>query len=444
MPLPVLRNSVFSFVTAALLLSCASSPPEEDVSAGPGMMPRASRNTNVTPGITVLVRDSIGLLAGKRVGLLTNQTGVNEKGVSDIDLLRQAESDPRAKGMKLTMLFSPEHGIRGTEDRTHILDSKDQATGLPIISLYGENTLPPPDSALDQLDALVIDLQDIGARPWTYVATMVYAVRAAGQHKIPVLVLDRPNPISGDIVEGPVLDSTLAFAGSQSTARWAQPTALYPIPLRHGMTMAELAKFYEQVLELHADLHAIPMYNWRRSRWYDKTGLPWVNPSPNMTSLASATLYPGIVLLEAANVSVGRGTPEPFQWVGAPWMDAKKVIDYLDDRPHPGVKFSTETQTPDNPTDQRYGGKRMKGIKITITNRAYLQTTRLGAWLMWAIKKTHPEEFKVDSSGFSHLFGLADTRARINAGEDPDQIVDGTLPATVEFRRRTRPFLMYP
>jgi uncharacterized protein YbbC (DUF1343 family) len=390
------------------------------------------------------MRDSLYLLAGKRVGLLTNQTGVNEKGVSDVDLLRQAESDPRVKGMKLTMLFSPEHGIRGTEDRLNILDSKDVATGLPIISLYGENTLPPPDSALAQLDALVIDLQDIGARPWTYVATMVYAVRAAGQHKIPVLVLDRPNPISGEIVEGPVLDSTLAYAGSQSNERWAQPTALYPIPLRHGMTMGELARFYNDVLGLQADLHVIPMQGWRRSRWFDKTGLPWVNPSPNMTSLTSATLYPGIVLLESANVSVGRGTPIPFQWVAAPWMDAKKVIDYLEDRPHPGVKFSVESYTPNNPTDKRYGGKSMKGIKITVVNRTALQTTRLGAWLMWAIKKTHPDSFKVDSSSFSHLFGLADTRARINAGEDPDQIVDGTLPATVEFRRRTRPYLIYP
>ena len=194
--------------------------------------------------------------------------------------------------------------------------------------------------------------------------------RRGDSTRSPVLVLDRPNPIDGEIVEGPVLDSSLAYAGSQSDERWAQPTALYPIPLRHGMTMGELAKFYNEVLELQADLHVIPMQNWRRSRWYDKTGLPWVNPSPNMTSLTSATLYPGIVLLESANVSVGRGTPVPFQWVGAPWMDAKKVIDYLDDRPHPGVKFSVETLHAEQARrTSATAGKTMKGIRITIVNR---------------------------------------------------------------------------
>ncbi len=434
-------RAAFATLAALIALACASGgSSEEDIPVDRGA-PRPSNK--VRPGISVLISDSLSLLAGKRVGLLTNQTGVDEHGVSDADLLMRASKDSTGRGMQLTVLFSPEHGIRGTEDRTGIADEKDPATGLPVISLYGRNVLPPPDSALDQLDAVVIDLQDIGARPWTYVASMVYAVRAAGQHHLPVLVLDRPNPIGGTLVEGPVLDSSLAYAGSQSAERPAQPTALYPIPLRHGMTMGELARFYDDALGLHADLHVIAAQGWRRSRWFDKTGLPWVNPSPNMTSLTAATLYPGIVLLESANLSVGRGTSVPFQWVGAPWMDAKKVIDMLDDRSHPGVKFSIESQTPVNPTDKRYAGKTMRGVRITITDRNALQTSRLGAWFMWAIWKTHPDSFRPDSSGFAHLFGV-NVREALRRGDDPDQIIDATLPATVDFRRRVRRFLLYP
>jgi uncharacterized protein YbbC (DUF1343 family) len=394
------------------------------------------------PGITVLLRDSLELLENKRVGLLTNQTGIDENGVSDADLLVEASKKGKAPGMKLLMLFSPEHGIRGTEDHTNVAGGVDKSTGLPIISLYGNNVLPPPDSALDQIDALVIDLQDIGARPWTYPASVVYAMRAAAQHHVMVLVLDRPNPVNGQDVEGPVLDSALAWAGSQSPERPAQPTALYPIPLRHGMTMGELAKLYNSELQLGADLHVIPMANWRRSRWFDRTGLPWVNPSPNMTSLAAATLYPGLVILEPSNVSVGRGTPIPFQWVGAPWMNAKKVINVLDDFTHPGVKFSVETETPVKPTDFRYNGKTMKGIRITVTDRSVLQTSRLGAWIAFAIKKTYPDSFKVDSLGFARTFGEP-VRDKLLKGLDPDQIIDSSLAATVEFKRKTKRFLIY-
>ncbi len=337
------KRTVFAAVAGiagVIALACASTPrddPDPDTQQGLQMtMSQRKQAMKTLPGITVLLRDSLELLENKRVGLLTNQTGIDENGVSDADLLVEASKKGKAPGMKLVMLFSPEHGIRGTEDHTNVAGGVDKSTGLPIISLYGNNVLPPPDSALDQIDALVIDLQDIGARPWTYPASVVYAMRAAAQHHVMVLVLDRPNPINGQDVEGPVLDSALAWAGSQSPERSAQPTALYPIPLRHGMTMGELAKLYNSELQLGADLHVIPMANWRRSRWFDRTGLPWVNPSPNMTSLAAATLYPGLVILEPSNVSVGRGTPIPFQWVGAPWMNAKKVINVLDDFTHPG------------------------------------------------------------------------------------------------------------
>ena len=425
-----------------LILACASAPnPDEDQPLTPPGQRR--QPDKVLPGISVLMRDSLELLAGKKVGLLTNQTGIDENRVSDIDRFVQAQKDPRAAGMQLTLLFSPEHGIRGTEDRTGIADSKDAATGIPIISLYGNNVLPPPDSALDKIGALVIDLQDLGARPWTYVASMVYAVRAAGKHNLPVLVLDRPNPITGEIVEGPVLDSSVAYAGSQSPERPAEPTALYPIPLRHGMTMGELARFYNEVLELHADLHVIPMQGWRRTMWFDRTKLPWVNPSPNMTSLTAATLYPGIVILESANVSVGRGTDSPFQWVAAPWMNAEKVKDLLDDRQIPGVKFTIEEKRPEHATDFRFNGRRMRGVKITITDRNALQTSRLGAVLLWCIREVNGDSLKVDSTGFVHLFGMVGVRKELERGMEPEQIVDESLPAVVEFRQRTRRFLLY-
>jgi uncharacterized protein YbbC (DUF1343 family) len=437
------RALLFSLaaIGAVIGIACASAPsPEDEMPRAPGV-PRQPVKT--LPGISVLLRDSLELIAGKKIGILTNQTGIDENRVSDIDRLTGASKDPRAGGMQLVVIFAPEHGIRGTEDHPDVASEVDKATGIPIISLYGRNVLPPPDSALDKIQALLIDLQDIGARPWTYPASMVYAVRAAAQHHIPVFVLDRPNPIGGEMVEGPVLDSALAYAGSESPERHAQPTALYPIPLRHGMTMGELALFYNSVLDLQAELHVIQVEGWRRSRWFDRTGLPWVNPSPNMTSLTAATLYPGMVILETANVSVGRGTPIPFQWVGAPWMDAKKVKNLLDDFTHPGVTFSVETQTPNKPTDFRYGGKKMEGIRITITDRSVLQTSRLGAWLAWSIKKTHPDSMKVDSLGFARTFGQP-VRDKLAKGLDPDQIIDSSLAATVEFRRRNKRFLLYP
>jgi uncharacterized protein YbbC (DUF1343 family) len=424
----------------SLAIACAGS------AARRGEIGRERTGGGVRPGITVLLEDSLKLIEGKRIGLLTNQTGIDEHGVSDVDLLYRlgtAQRDGARQAPKLVALLSPEHGIRGTEDRTDLANGRDERTGLPIFSLYGATTLAPPDSVMRALDALIIDLQDLGARPWTFVATMVYALRSAAQNHTAVLVLDRPNPITGRRVEGPLLDSSVAYAGTHTAKRAAKPTALYPVPLRHGMTMGELALFYNDVLGLHADLHAIPMSGWRRSMWFDETGLPWVRPSPNMPSLASATVYPGTVLLEATNVSVGRGTGEAFQHVGAPWLDAERAVALLHERELAGVRFDAERFTPQNPTDKKYGGVSVRGIRIVVTDRERLQVARLGAALFWAIARTNGDSLRVRVKSFDELFGVPSAREALLRGADPDSLIDASLPATVAFEQHSKKYWLY-
>jgi len=423
-----------ALATLALLLACIGSMPKDHARQGAG---------HVHPGITVLITDSAALIDGKRVGLLTNQTGVDEHGVSDIDLLMKRQTTKGAAGPKLTALFSPEHGIRGTEDRTNLANGTDQRTGIPIYSLYGATTLAPPDSVLKNLDVLAIDLQDLGARPWTFVATMVYAMRAAAAQHVRVLVLDRPNPITGTHVEGPLLDTSFAFAGTHSSARAATPTALYPIPSRHGLTLGELARFYNDVLQLHTDLVVVPVQGWRRVDWFDQTKLPWIKPSPNMPNLTSATLYPGVVWLEGTNISVGRGTESAFQLVGAPWLDAKKTIDLLDSRSLPGVKFSRERFTPSHPGDDKYGGVSIDGIRIIITDRERLNTARLGAALIWAAIQVKGDSVRFQQKGFNQLFGVPGAREAFVSGADPDSLIDASVPATIAFEQSTRKYRIY-
>jgi uncharacterized protein YbbC (DUF1343 family) len=426
------RKSMLASLVA--VLACMGSTPMEHARHGAG---------HVRPGITVLLSDSAALIDGKRVGLLTNQTGVNEKGVSDIDLLNRRQTEHATSGPRLVALFSPEHGIRGTEDRTNLTSGRDARTGIPIYSLYGATTLAPPDSALKTIDVLAIDLQDLGARDWTFVATMVYAMRAAAQQHVRVLVLDRPNPITGSHVEGPLLDTAFAFAGTHSSARAATPTALYPIPMRHGLTMGELAKFYNDVLGIHADLHVIPVTGWRRIDWFNDTKLPWIKPSPNMPNLTSATLYPGVVWLEATNISVGRGTPEAFQLIGAPWLNAKKAIDLLETRGLPGIKFSEERFTPSHPGDDKYGGVSINGIRMTITDRERLNTARLGAALLWAAIQLNRDSIRFQEKGFNQLFGVRGGREAFMSGADPDSLIDASVPATIAFEQMTKRYRLY-
>jgi uncharacterized protein YbbC (DUF1343 family) len=395
----------------------------------------------VRPGITILLGDSIQLIRGKRIGLLTNQTGINEKGTSDIDLLRDKKA--RDAAVSLVQLFSPEHGLRGTEDRTNIASGIDQKSGLPVYSLYGQQTMAPPDSLLSKLDALVFDLQDIGTRTWTYVGAMVYSMRAAARLHKPFIVLDRPNPISGYIIEGPVLDSALANPEDPTAARAGQAYALWPIPLRHGMTMGELALYFNDVLKIHANLHVVPAQGWRRDVWFDLTGLPWVKPSPNMPDLHSAILYPGLVAFESTNLSVGRGTPGAFQRIGAPWLNAAATVALLKDREIPGVRFFNESFTPVNPSDGKYGGQTIPGIKIVVINRSALQSARVGASLLWAINKTAGNKLTIENRGFDLRFDAPAVRQALLRGDDPDVLIDREYKAAYAFRDATRQYLIY-
>ena len=395
----------------------------------------------VRPGISVLMSDSLDLIRGRRIGLLTNQTGIDEHGNSDIDVLRGKQAVD-AK-VNLVQLFSPEHGLRGTEDTQNIASGVDQKSGLPVYSLYGRETMAPPDSILRTLNGLVFDLQDIGTRTWTYVGAMIYSMRAAARNNIPFIVLDRPNPVTGYIIEGPLLDSSLANPEDPAPGRPGQAYALWPMPLRHGMTMGEMARYFNDVLQINAKLHVIPALGWRRDVWFDLTGLPWVRPSPNMPSLQSAMLYPGLVAFEATNLSVGRGTPEAFQRVGAPWLNAAATVAILRDREIPGVRFYAESFTPVSPSDGKYGGQTIPGIKIVIINRSALQAARVGATLLWAIRRSAGAQLTIRDREFDLRFGSRSDREAILRGEDPDVLIDREYRAAYAFREKTRQYLIY-
>lgn len=395
----------------------------------------------VKPGISILLGDSMELIRGKRIGLLTNQTGINEKGESDIDLLRSERA--KKANVNLAVLFSPEHGIRGTEDRENLANGVDQKSGLPIISLYGAQTIAPPDSEMRKIDVLVFDLQDIGTRTWTYVGAMIYSMRAAARTGKTIVVLDRPNPLSGFFVEGPMLDSAIANPEDPTPARAGQAYALYPTPLRHGMTMGEMALFFNDVLNIKANLKVVPMRGWRRELWFDRTGLPWVKPSPNMPTLQSAMLYPALVAFEGSNLSVGRGTPTAFQLIGAPWLKAPETVALLRSRDLRGLRFLVEDFTPQNPTDGKYSQQKLHGIRFLVTNRTSMQPSRLGAALLWAIAKTSGENLKLNDRTFDLRFGSARIREALLRGEDPDAIIDRELRPAFDFRERTRRYLLY-
>ena len=414
--------------------ACAAAPRAQDAR-------KASERPVFRPGITVLLDDSLSVVAGHRIALITNHTGVDAKGVSDVELLQH---DPRAvrAHVQLIRLFSPEHGIRGTQDVTDLPDEMDVKSGLMVHSLYRRETVPPPDSLLRDLDALVFDLQDIGTRTWTYVGVMIYAMRAAARVGIPFVVLDRPNPLGGR-AEAPLLDSLLANAEDPTPQRRGQAYALYPTPLRHGMTIGELARLFAAELNIPVQLSVVRMSGWRRTMWWDETGMPWVVPSPAMVSPVSALVYPALVPFEGSNVSVGRGTSLPFQRFGAPWMDAKAVARLLEERDLGGVRFEAERFTPSAPGDGKYARKEIPGVRIIIEQRDRVQAARIGASVLWALHKTAPDSLRITATPFDLRFGASAAREALLRGEDPDEVIDRRQPGLVAFQRRVKRFLLY-
>jgi uncharacterized protein YbbC (DUF1343 family) len=422
---------MIALLSLTILAGCHTAvPPVVDGPASP-----------VRPGLAVLLDDSIHVIRGRRIGLITNQTGVDQRRQSAIDLLGGQRA--RAAGADLVRLYSPEHGIRGTEDRTNLADEVDARTGLQIVSLYGATTMPPPDSTLRDIQVLVFDLQDIGTRTWTYVGVMLYAMQSAARLGIPFVVLDRPNPISGLHASGPLLDSAIANPYPHTAQRPGRAYALWPMPLRHGLTMGEMARFYNAELAIGAQLHVIPAAGWRRGMWYDQTGLPWVRPSPNMPDLMSALIYPSLVAFEGSNVSVGRGTPDAFQRFGAPWLRAGEVARLLEERRLPGVRFVVDSFTPRAPGDNKYPDRLIPGVRIEVTDRDRVRSGELGAAVLWAIHRTSPDSLRITDQSFDLRFGSRQVREAILGGEDFQAALARHQPAANAFAARAAPYLIY-
>jgi uncharacterized protein YbbC (DUF1343 family) len=361
--------------------------------------PPALRNGRVQTGIDVLTAAQFAPLAKKRIGLITNHSGLDSKGRRTVDLLFKA---PKAK---LVSIFTPEHGLAGLADEK-VPSSKDSATGLPVYSLYGE-TKRPTEKSLADLDAMVFDIQDAGARFYTYVTTLGYALEAAAAAGKEFYVLDRPNPLTGLAVQGPVLEKELrSFTG------------YFPMPVRHGMTVGEAARMFNGENQIGAKLHVVKMQGYRRSDWFDETGLMWVNPSPNLRTLAEATLYPGVAMVEGANVSVGRGTGTPFEFVGAPWIDARDLTAYLNKRRIQGVRFVPVQFTP---ASHRYENQVCQGIQIVLLDRQALDSPALGAEIAGALWQLYPRNFQIDKT--LHSIGSRDVLKALKEGKDPQWIL---------------------
>jgi uncharacterized protein YbbC (DUF1343 family)/CubicO group peptidase (beta-lactamase class C family) len=376
-------------------------------------------DAEVLTGIDVLERDNFKQLAGMRVGLVTNHTGRNRAGRPTIDVLH------KAAGVKLVALFSPEHGIRGLMDEK-VSDSKDDKTGLPIYSLYGETRRPKAEQLKD-LDALVFDIQDIGTRFYTYISTLGYVMEEAARVRLPVFVLDRPNPIGGVEVEGPIADADkLSFI------------AYHRIPVRHGMTVGELAKLFNEERKINCDLRVVRMENWRRGMWLDATNLTWVNPSPNMRSLAEATLYPGIGLLETTNLSVGRGTDTPFEVIGAPWLDGQRLAAYLNNQKIAGVRFVPVRFTPKASV---FKNEECGGVNVIVTDRTRFRPVQAGLEIAIALRRLYPSEWKVDD--YARLLVNAETLAAVKRADEPEAITRLWASPLNEFRRARARALIY-
>ena len=378
----------------------------------------------VRPGIEVFLADVPAALRGKRVGLITNHTGIDRSRVPDIDLIAQHPH------LKLVALLAPEHGIRGdVAPGVKIVDETDPRTGVPVYSLYTAEDRGPTPEMLKDVDVLVYDLQEVGGRTWTYVSTMALSMQAAVRKRIPFVVLDRPNPIGGDIVEGALLDPAFkSFVG------------MYPIPARHGMTVGELATLFNRRFGVGADLIVARVENWRRSQWFDETGLPWVNPSPNLRSLAAVTNYPGSVYFEGTNLTEGRGTDRPFEQIGASWLDATAVAAAMNAMGLPGIRFEPITMVVAQ-NAAKFPGQTIRAIRFVITDRLTYRPVRTSLLLIDAIKRQHPSDFTWGAS-IDRLTGSDEVRRAIDEGRLPDLLEEWDREAAA-FRESRKPFLLY-
>lgn len=391
------------------------------VAAQPALTPYAGlpplRSEPLPVGIDVLEAEDFAPLAGRRIGLITNHSGVDAAGHSTLERLRQAP------GVKLVAVFSPEHGLHGNLD-TRIASGAD--SGLPIYSLYGATLRPTPDM-LQGIDTLVFDIQDAGARFYTYITTMAYAMEAAAKQGLSFYVLDRPNPLGGEAVQGPLPDQDQrSFTG------------YFPLPVRHGMTVGELARMFNAENHIGVDLHVVTMHGYRRNEWHDQTARPWISPSPNLRNLTEATLYPGVGLIEGANISVGRGTPTPFELLGAPWIDGVVLARRLNARNIPGVRFEPATFTP---TDNSYRQQACHGVRIRLLDRKSLDSPLLGIELAHALYALYPEKFQLDRTLGS--IGARQTLEAIRSGDDPHDIAATWLAPLTEFRKQREKYLLY-
>ena len=383
----------------------------------------AGRNGSVLTGIDVLESQGFAPLQGKRIGLLTNQTGVDSAGRRTIDVLSHAP------GVQLNAIFSPEHGVAGGLDTTKIGNSRDATTGVSVYSVYGgtdESRRPQPD-VLKQLDAVVIDLQDAGVRFYTYETTVGYFLEAAAKAGIAVIVLDRPNPINGAFVQGP-----LSEPGRENFTNYG------PVPVRHGTTLGELAQMFNAEHNLHAKLSVIAMQGWMRGDWYDSTSLEWTNPSPNLRSLTEATFYPGVALVEGANISVGRGTDTPFEVLGAPWINARELSQYLNARQIPGVRLVAVTFTP---FSSNFAGQLCRGVNLVLTDRDLLDGPELGIELASALLKLYPEQFHTEK--MMDILANQTVYNAIAKGEDPRRIALDWQDDLLKFQPVRQKYLLY-
>ena len=377
----------------------------------------------VRAGVDVLADGVPEVLRGKRVGLITNHTGLDRAGRSTIDVLSAMPE------VELVALFGPEHGIRGTAEAGEKVESgRDARTGLPVHSLYGR-TQKPTAEMLAGIEALVFDIQDIGARPYTYVYTMALAMQAAAERGIPFVVLDRPNPIGGAAVEGGLLDTAFAsFVG------------MYPIPMRHGLTVGELARLFDEEFGIGVALTVVPVEGWRRAMWYDETGLPWTAPSPNIPRLESAIHYPGTVLFEGTNLSEGRGTDRPFEQVGAPWLDAEAVVAAVNELALPGVRAEAVAFTPRAGT-RKYADTALRGVRLVVTDREAYRPVETAVRLLEAVRRRHPDRLEL-TSFLDRLSGTDRLRKALESGT-VDALLAGWRRDAERFARERESRLLY-